>query len=106
MVFVQLFEALLEVVMYVLRVLGLDLKDDREPRLAVDQRRQPSRAGGTQHRIALKVAQPQPLFDHLGTVRDAGRGAGFQRFSAARPFAATPQMRSPMLAVGILLDPV
>src|SRR5450755_1800105 len=103
---VQLPQALFEFSMHMVGVLGLDLDDDRQPRLAADERRQAARARRPQHGVALEVAQPQPLFDDLGAIADAG---GIRRrgrvFRAGGTFTAAPQQGFPVPAVLVLLDP-
>src|SRR5579862_1274557 len=92
--------------MHMVGVLGLNLGDDRETRLAIDQRRQAARARGAQYGVALKIAQPQALFNHFRALVDAGgvRGCGGV-FAAVWTFSAMPQHRFPVLAVLVVLDP-
>jgi len=103
--FVQLPQTLFEFLMHVVRVLGLDLDDNRESRLAVDQRRQAARARRAEHRVAFEVAQTKPLLDDLGAIVDPRRIAGGRRFSPAGTLAATPQVRLPVRTVLASLDP-
>src|SRR5204863_2696893 len=92
--------------MHMLRVLGSNLDDDRQPRLATDDSRHAAGSGRTEHGVALEVAQPQSLFDHLRTVADAGGIPRSRRvFPAIRTFTPTPQHRFPVLALVVLLDP-
>src|SRR6202022_4612448 len=103
---VQFLQTLFDSLMHVVGVFGCDLDDDRVPRLAVHQRRQATGARRAEHGVAFKVAQAQPLLDDFRTISDAGAFAGVSLFSAAGALAALPQKRAPMLAIGVLLDPV
>src|SRR5206468_2229218 len=104
---VQFFEPLFDPVVDVVGVFRLDLEDDREPRLAVNQGHQAARAGWAEHRVTLKVAQAKPPLNDFRTISDPGSVARFRLFSAARPLAAPPQHRLPMLSVVVVVfDPV
>src|SRR5208282_6401110 len=103
---IQFFHTLFDLFMHMVGVLGLNLDDDRKPRLAIDQRRQAARAWRAQHGVALEIAQPQPLFDHFRAIVDTGgipRRAGV--FPPVWTLPAMPQKRFPVLAVLVLLDP-
>jgi len=87
---VQFLETLFDFLMHVVGILAVDLHDDREPRLAIDQRCQTPGARRTQHRVALEIAQPQSLLDDLGAIRDAGPiPSGDRVFPPVRTLAAT-----------------
>src|SRR3954471_24234200 len=87
----QFFQPLLDPVMNVVGVLGLNLGDDRESRAATDQRHDATGAGWSQHSVPFKVAQAEAALDDFGTVANASRGARCGILAAARAFTASPQ---------------
>src|ERR1700730_15964539 len=103
---VQFLQALFEFLMHVIRVLGLNLDDDRQPRLAAHESCQAPGARRAEHGVAFEVPQPPPLFDDLRAMANA---RGLRRrigvFRAPPAFAATPQHRLPVVAVLVVLDP-
>ena len=103
--FVQFFQPPLDLSVHVVCVLRSNLHDDREPRLAIDERCQTARALFAEHEIALEVAEPQPLLDHLGPVFDPRRVARKGRFSPRRTLPTPPQKALPMRAMFVALDP-
>ena len=106
MLVVQLFEPLFDFPVDMVGVFGLNLDDDRQPRLATDEGRQAAGAGWTEDRITFEVPQSQSLFDHLRPIADPRGIRERSRFSPSiRAFAAAAQERFPVLATLIPLDP-
>src|SRR5207253_9031262 len=92
--------------MHMVGVLGLNLGDDRQSRAAIDQRDDAASTGRSEHGVAFKVAEPQPLFDDFGTVvNPRGRTAILSVFAAAGAFAGTAEEGFPVVAVLVLFDP-
>ena len=101
----QFLQPQLDAMMNMVSVFRFDLRDDGEPRLAINQRNNAAGARRAKHGIALEIANANSLLNHFGSIRNASSAGDFRLFSEAFTLAASSQKAFPVGAIVILLNP-